>query len=188
MEKNSENKTEKNSEKEPVCLYTEDSDFYSEDEYRSCCGIDENDEIDQNSYWEWVNDCQHAQLEDFTAHCDNRFAYDRIVITGCLGLWDGNHRIVPEYVKEDERHSAFINAILKCNNIGGQSTCSVYLNNDGTVKCEVSHHDGMSVFTILRLDESSEPLMDYIDMYGEDDDHKASDLVYKKFDMCEFEY
>lgn len=177
---------EKETENERINLYDSDtSECYTEDEYRECCDIPEG-EIDQNSYYSWVNDCQSNDWNEFKTVTDK---YDgSIYITGSLGRWDGVHEIFPVYVGDNEPgSSALTRAISKC--MGG--SCSDIkidlLVEEGALEVTVSHHDGTNTFYLRPLTKEGDSLASDIEMYGEDETYRSSDITFGKFKKEDFD-
>lgn len=190
MENNMEKEIENKNENE-ILLYSTDPDDYSlsREEYRECCELEDDEEIEDSSYYGWVDACMESYTDDFFAGCNNKFDNCEVMIEGTLGLWNGNHAIWPVYVEGDERESSVTKAILKCGNVSGDTTMNVRLVKDqGVIRCEVSHHDGTNVLYIKKLTKEGERMARYIEMYGEDDENRYANLTYEKFTEEDFNF
>lgn len=193
--KNTENKTVKNSETETVtqteaqvaqeesqriCLYSEDTSGYSEDEYRECCDMEPDEEIDENSFWSWVNDAICADWENFLYECGKHMPGNAVLVTGTSGLWDGVHEMVPEIVRGDEKECALVKAVYMCQ-VNGQSETEVWLEPDGTVSIDVIHHDGSNHKTVRMLTQRGYEIADDIAEYGDESEYKPEQIEFEPF-------
>ena len=167
-------------ERQRYCLYSEDSDNYDEDQYRECCDLEPDEEIESDSYWDWVNDCISADWDSFMYECDKHLSDRPVLVTGYSGLWDGVHEIIPTIVRDDSEHCALVNAVFMCQ-VNGQSETEVWLEPDGTVSIDVTHHDGSNHKTVRLLTPEGYRIADDIAEYGEDSEYKADQITFEPF-------
>lgn len=200
-EKNTENKTVENQEtgtaagnaaqnpavEEPksYCLFTEDTDGLGEDEYRECCGLEPDEEIDDQSYWDWVGDCIRSYWEDFKYECNKHLMGRQVLVTGYSGLWDGTHEIVPTVVCDTAEDCALLNVIAMCQ-VRGQSETEVLLEPDGTVSVNVTHHDGSNHKTVRLLTPEGARIAEDIAEYGEDSEYRPDQITFEPFTLKHF--
>ena len=123
-------------------LTTYDDGFTYEDyvEYCEEMGYEPAEE-DSEEYYEWVQeevDCNYESDID-NIKCCKQYNVP-VVINGVLGLWDGEHTIVPV-----EMNSVY-DAIEKCIGRYGEYVKAEY--EDGVIYVAVSHHDGTNHFEI----------------------------------------
>ena len=172
-------------EKQRICLYSEDSSNYDEDQYRECCELEEDEPVDQNSYWDWVNDCIGADWDNFMYECDKHLSDRPVLVTGYCGRWDGTYEMYPTIVKDDSKHCALVNAVFMCQ-VNGQSETEVWLEPDGTISINVSHHDGSNHKTVCLLTPEGYRIADDIAEYGEDSEYKPEQVTYEPFTLKHF--
>lgn len=194
-EKNTENKTVKNPETETVtqaevqvaqeerqriCLYSEDSSNYDEDQYRECCDLEPDEEIDNDSYWDWVNDAICAIWENFLYECHMHMPDNAVLVTGTSGLWNGVHEIIPTVVRGDEKECALVKAVYMCQ-VNGQSETEVWLEPDGTVSIDVTHHDGSNHKTVRMLTHKGLEIAEDIEGRGDESEYKLDQIEFEPF-------
>lgn len=199
-EKNTENKTVENQEtgtaseslaqnpqeeKQRICLYSDDTSGYSEDEYRECCDMEPDEEINYSSFWAWVNDSICAYWEDFMHECYKNMPDNAVLITGTSGLWDGTHEIVPVIVRGDEKECALVKAIGMCQ-VNGQSDTEVWLEPDGTVSINVTHHDGFNHKTVRLLTDRGLEIAEDIEEYGDESEYRPEQIEFEPFKIEHF--
>lgn len=166
-----------------ILLFSDDpcGDWLSRESYSECTGVPE-DEIEDDSYYDWCSCCMQTYWEDFKAavekHLDDTMCY----VDGRLGLWNGNPEICPEIF------DSVLDAIEKCIDIRGDHFEEFYLNEDGTLDIHVHHHDGCNCLTIHKIAQESEGLALCIKDWGEDDEAKWKDIKCEPFKQEEFEY
>lgn len=125
-----------------MCDTTEIFPYESYVEECKINGIEPEDE-DSSDYWEWVGETQTRYYQDELLN----LAYFKdkdapCLITGTLGLWNGNPDIYPTYCNNVRE------AIKKCFRSGDDIKLSY---NNGVYECEVYHHDGTNSFCIHKL-------------------------------------
>lgn len=194
-EKNTENKTVENPETETgnetvtqdaqeerqrICLYSEDTSGYTEDEYRECCDMEPDEEIDDSSYWSWVNDALCADWENFLYECHMHMPDNAVLVTGTSGLWDGVHTIIPTVVRGDRKECALVKAVYMCQ-VNGQSETEVWLEPDGTVSINVSHHDGSNHKTVRMLTPKGLEIAEDIEEWGDESEYKPDQIEFEPF-------
>lgn len=190
-EKNTENKTVKNPETETVtkaaqeerqriCLYSEDTSGYSEEDYRECCGMEPDEEIDSDSFWAWVNDAVCADWENFLYECRLHMPDNAVLVTGSCGLWDGRHEIIPTVVRGDSDECALVKTVHMCQ-VNGQSETEVWLEPDGTVSIDVTHHDGCNHKTVRMLTQRGLEIAEDIEEYGDESEYKPEQIEFEPF-------
>ena len=119
---------------------------FTYEEYEDWCedmgeeaGSDTSDE-----FYEW---CAEVAATNWDSDMDNIKSFKEynvpVVITGTLGLWDGNHDICPR------KMDSVYDAILKC--VGGDIQWATVMYDDGVITVEAYHHDGCNCFTIKAL-------------------------------------
>lgn len=93
----------------------------------------EDDEFDEEYDMSW-------HIEDIC----REFGEGQVVINGTLGLWDGRHKIKPTPCDDVE------SAIYKClgRDCELQSQEDLYIDENGVIHVNASHHDGTNIFTI----------------------------------------
>ena len=169
-------------------LYDSDptEDWFSEEEYRECCGIPEDEEIDFDSYWCWVSDCLDNNWTMFKDAMEKHLSGTMCAVFGNVGRWDGDHEIIPELFCDDDCPT--LAAIKKCCDINGEHFEMVSLEEDGTLSIQVHHHDGTDCFTLKKIVKDSEEDVRYLMHYGEDEEVKLENIKYGKYTLEEFEY
>lgn len=118
--------------------FQEEIDSYGKEEIEEA--VMRNIEEDWNIF---IEELTHSNLA--TTDC---------VIEGVLGLWDGKHTIQPVYANLGQ-------CITKCVNNGDE--VEIY-EEDGELKIDAYHHDGVNNFTISQ--ESGLPLNLMNKLYG----------------------
>lgn len=68
-----------------------------------------------------------------------------VVITGVLGLWDGQHEIIPVEAKN------LVEAVRKCL----EDENSIYEDEEGNFCIEAHHHDGVNHFKIMKYKDEN---------------------------------
>lgn len=99
---------------------------------------------DSDEFWDWAADERDVNWEQDLENIEECERYNvPCVITGELGLWDGNHDIVPVVKK------SVISALKKI----FRNDCDDYdiTYEDGRIKVRGHHHDGTNVFVISAL-------------------------------------
>lgn len=169
--------------KKSVIIFDDDTcaDWVNEEVYRECTDLEPDEEIDSDSYWSWVSDCIHSAWEDFKAAIRKHLDGNLCVITGNLGLWNGNPEIMPEIC------SNTLEALERCFDIRGDHFETVAIEEDGSLSVNVHHHDGCNCFTLRKVAKESEGLALYIQDYGEDEESKFSDIKFEKYNHEDFE-
>ena len=169
-------------------LYDSDptEDWFSEKEYRECCGIDEDEEIDFDSYWSWVSDCLDNNWTMFKDVMEKHLSGTMCAVFGNVSRWDGDHEIIPELFCDDDCPT--LAAIMECCDINGEHFETVSLEEDGTLSIQVHHHDGVNRFTLKKIEKDSEEDARYLMIYGEDEEVKLANVKYGKYTLEEFEY
>ena len=120
---------------------------FSYDEYVDMCEECNWDchEEDSEGYWE---DLATLTEQDWDTFKDNmaysKFKGQKCMIIGSLGLWHGNHTIVPVLCND------IMEAIERCLDCSSQIECEIILEN-GHVEVRVHHHDGTNCFEIWLL-------------------------------------
>lgn len=165
---------------EPLVLidtYEEWKALYDDkDEYRECAELEEDEEIDEQSFCEWISGAFECHWEDFM-HMVGKHE-GKYAIFGSVGRWNGEKEIVPVVT------DGLKNAICKC--VDNVDEVRVALNQDGWLEVTGWHHDGTNSFTVKKVAEKSWDLLHCIDFYGEDEDYKWSDVEYEKFTIDDF--
>ena len=183
--------TEEDDEDRYLELYSDelgDDGWLSKEEYLECSGLDDPEEIEDDAYYDWVNECQRTYLEDLRAALLEHLPNNPVVIFGNIGAWDGTHEIVPEIITDDPKESNVWAAILKCANVSGQSSTTIKLDTQtGDLIVEVSHHDGTNSFTVRKVAEESFDLVNTLKDWGEDEENKYENIKYAEFTPDEFE-
>ena len=112
-----------------------------------------------NDYWDHVADTMQMWHDDFFKYNINDISEnDRpCLISGELGLWDGNHEIAPVKCRNLRK------AINKC--IGSCDYFEVEFEN-GVIHVAGYHHDGVNVFDIQLLSAHGERVLEGLD-FGE---------------------
>ena len=101
---------------------------------------------DSNEYWNWIYDTTNMYWDDFKDNLKYCTKYNNCpcMITGKLGLWNGNPDIVPVY------KNTIWDAIMKC--ISGGSIQDYLIEMyDGHIVVYAYHHDGCNTFDIHLL-------------------------------------
>ena len=131
--------------KYPTCTLCDSSYVPSYEDYVEYCEMNEIEPKDSDSsdYWDYVSDMQSLEVSDFftNLHYSKKDECE-VLLTGTLGLWNGNRDIYPI------RLNSLTKAIQKCN-----CKCDdikVRMEN-GEIIVEASHHDGTNVFSIKPL-------------------------------------
>ena len=102
-------------------------------------GIEAQDE-NSNDFYDFCNDIRNMEYEDFEYNCNHSSECDTpVLITGNLGLWNGNPSINPI------RCENLLEAIHKC--INDMDDFDVTFNN-GVIIVNCHHHDGTNYFEI----------------------------------------
>lgn len=111
---------------------------------------------DSHDYWDFVNDMLRLEWDDFKANMKySKYNEIPCVITGHLGLWNGNPDI--ETVECD----TLLDAVEKCSK--GVDDIIVKMNEEGVVIVEGLHHDGRNYFEIRMLEDGeAKPYPDYV--------------------------
>lgn len=132
-------------------LYDSQADWEYE-EYLDYCeemGIEPAEE-DSAEYYEFMSR-QHE--DDWDCFKDNmaysKFKGQPCMITGSLGLWNGNPTIVPVLCDD------IMEAIEKCLNNRFSFECDITLN-DGHIDVNIHHHDGTNCFEIWLLSKKGQ--------------------------------
>ena len=168
-----------------IVIYTDDetndslNDALSKEAYAESCGISV-EEVEDDAYYNWVSDNLLFYWQDFKNAVENHLSDNMCIITGKLGLWNGQPEIEPEIC------DSTLEAIDMCINIRGEHYKTVSLEDDGSLTVEVSHHDGCNVFTLRLVAPESEELAIYIRNYGEDEECRFEDIVYEKYEEEDF--
>lgn len=125
-------------------------DDYDEflEEWKDAEGYENVPSDDSKEYYDWMYRVTQENWENDLENIDEEKAYNvPVVLTGSLGLWDGNHSIVAEMF------DSVGDAIRKIINNGSGSTCCdfdiEYV--DGHIKMLHHHHDGTNSFMIRAL-------------------------------------
>lgn len=119
-------------------------DKENEQEYRDCNDIPQDEKIDLDKYYDWLNDCACGYVEDFLLECDTLDKKKDItlyLVTGVLGLWNGKHnggKVIEGLKKAIQETFQDYNSIYEIN---------------GNLIVEAEHHDGTNIFTIKRLSQ-----------------------------------
>lgn len=184
--------TEDNEDDRYLTLYSDEADddsgWLSREEYRECSDLGDLEEIEDDAYYDWVNECQRSCLEDLRAALLEHLPNNPVVIFGNIGAWDGTHEIVPEIINDDPKESNVWAAIRKCSDLRGQCNVAIKLDiQTGDLLVEVSHHDGANSFTLRKVAEESYDLVNTLKDRGEDEENKYSDIKYEKFTPEDFE-
>lgn len=121
---------------------------YSYEDYVSYCkdNCEKPQTEDSDAYYDWVGIMRNDDYYDFIEGIKYIEGYDEpCIISGKLGLWDGEHEIQPVPM------TSLLSAIHKCN---GQDIEAIEVKfNKGAIEVEARHHDGTNHFTISRLTE-----------------------------------
>lgn len=132
-------------------LYDSQADYSYEDYYEYCkdMGITAYPEGSED-YWDFIAR-QHE--DDWDCFKDNmaysKFKGQPCMITGSLGLWNGNPTIVPVLCDD------IMEAIEKCLNNRFSFECDITLN-DGHIDVNIYHHDGTNCFEIWLLSKKGQ--------------------------------
>ena len=117
------------------------SEGYTYTDYEEYCkDIDEVPSMD--TYYDWL-----SAEEEMSVEMMNDMLYPlrniKCVVTGTLGLWDGQKRLVPRVVDD------VFSAIRRC--MGSDSYLEKVTKYKRHIKVETSHHDGRNVFEVYLL-------------------------------------
>lgn len=97
-------------------------------------------EFDENSIdWNYICDMRDFEWEDVMYNLIEQFAYNEVILSGFLGLWNGRPQIANYHFGQIEK------AIHKCLSSGDE--WQVSFDNWG-IYIDVFHHDGVNTFTI----------------------------------------
>jgi hypothetical protein len=128
-------------------ILTTDTDGFSYGDYLAYCeanGIHPQKE-NSESYFNWLGEEVQANYESDMDNIKSCAKYKvRCIITGRLGLWNGNPEIRPVVCE------SIAEAIEKCVSGSDTTDCNVWYN-DGKIEVEAYHHDGTNCFTIQPL-------------------------------------
>lgn len=116
------------------------------EDYVEHCIANEIEPADENSqdYWDWIDEMSVLNCDDFFSNLHFSKFNLPCMITGRLGLWNGNPDIVPQMCNSVEE------AINKICNVRFDNHIKVSLQ-DGCLVVEQSHHDGCNYFEIHLL-------------------------------------
>lgn len=116
------------------------------EDYVNDCIENEIEPAAENSqaHWNWVDKMNELERDDFFSNLQFSEFNRPCMITGRLGLWNGNPDIVPEMFNSVEE------AIKRIINVRFDNYIKVSLQ-DGYLVVEQSHHDGCNYFEIHLL-------------------------------------
>lgn len=135
-------------EKTKRILLTTDSGLSYED-YLDFCednGIEPAEE-DSQAFYDWVSETESMYLDDEWEDLKNLLPDTPCLVTGTLGLWNGNPTIEP-FITDN-----LSDAVNKC--VSGSDAWDYELSYSDGDKCfnlECRHHDGTNCFSIYPLD------------------------------------
>lgn len=132
-----------------------DIDFdYYKNELLETRDIEDEEDVTDNDVWDFIWKCVHDDWEALTTNLRySKYNDEYFVITGSLGLWNGNPLIEPTTC------SSLIDAIWKC--VNGCDYCKVKQVN-GHLEVYGYHHDGCNCFEIHLLNDSGIRAMERI--------------------------
>lgn len=122
---------------EDYCEYCEDNDIEPKGE-------------DSDDYWDYVYESRDNDFDNFKDNMEySKFKGQPCMITGSLGLWNGNPTIVPVLCDD------IMDAIDKCLDNRFSFECEIVLN-DGHIDVNIHHHDGTNCFEIWLLSKKGQ--------------------------------
>jgi len=126
-------------------------DYY--DSYLEWCEINNKTPHDMNSdkFMEWAIEDSWNTVSDEIANLKYSKEIEGMwCIYGTLGLWDGRHKIIPDFAKNIET------AIQKCTPSSDYHIKATY--DEKAIYLEIAHHDGTNNFTLRLLGEETEQM------------------------------
>lgn len=135
------------------------------------------------TFWDYYNNSVQEDIETFWDNLKwlkNSKYNSKCVITGNLGLWNGNHDIKPVLC------TSLYDAIKKCATDADDLYISV---NDNIIDIKAYHHDGTNSFEIRLLNDDDYDCV----MYWEDEKDgdvidyikaNAMDIYYENIGLC----
>lgn len=132
-----------------------DTDIDLSDEYNTYkeeCemnGIEAQEET-SSDFYEWQADTANRYVCDEWANL-RCYKYNKpVIITGTLGLWNGDHDIAPVIVtSSNTKNNTIYSAISKC--VGSSSDDYDAKYEDGVIYVNAYHHDGRNRFEVWGL-------------------------------------
>lgn len=167
--------------KKEFVIYDSTENFPYEDYLEFCkCNCIEPAPEDSSEYLEWVYQTNENYYNDLMANLSYTKIDYPLMIVGHLGLWDGNHDIIPVPVRSTGYGRKFHlcdyvgyevpsmkAAIKKC--CEGRSIGDVDVHyEDGAIKVCAHHHDGCNVFYIRKLSKKGIKGLTAAENRGED--------------------
>lgn len=133
---------------------------------------------DSPAWFEIERDIRDTEWSDFIMNIKNGRKYP-VMVTGQLGLWNGNPTIVPE------KFDNLYDAVMKCL---GRDTWDVDLHyNKGVLEINCHHHDGCNRFEIHKLSKRGIKEVDRPIYYRGEKDYEPKPYWFSQFSTEELE-